>query len=53
MFLDGDQSALRAYHAGRRSDPRVLVYFERAGLGDLVEADGHRRSNQLALRAFD
>ena len=37
MFLDGDQRALRAYHAGRRSDPSVVVYFERAGLGDLVE----------------
>jgi hypothetical protein len=32
MFLDGDAKALRAYHAGNRSDPRVIAYFERAGL---------------------
>jgi hypothetical protein len=34
MFLDGDQKALRAYHAGNRTDPRVVSYFERAGLRD-------------------
>jgi hypothetical protein len=36
MFLDGDLKALKAYHAGDRSDPGVIAYFERAGLGDLV-----------------
>jgi hypothetical protein len=37
MFLDGDAKALRAYHAGDRTDARVIAYFERAGLGDLVD----------------
>ena len=36
MHLDGDQSALRAYHAGGRNDPRVIHYFEREGLGFLI-----------------
>jgi hypothetical protein len=36
MFLDGDGKALNAYHAGDRSDPGVIAYFEKAGLGDLV-----------------
>jgi hypothetical protein len=36
MFLDGDLKALKAYHAGDRSDPSVIAYFEKAGLGDLV-----------------
>jgi hypothetical protein len=34
LFLDDDLKALRAYHAGNRADPRVLAYFERAGLRD-------------------
>jgi hypothetical protein len=37
MFPDGDAKALRAYHAGDRTDARVIAYFERAGLGDLVD----------------
>jgi hypothetical protein len=32
MFLDGDQRALLAYHAGDRKSERVAGYFERAGL---------------------
>jgi hypothetical protein len=32
MFLDGDAKALRAYHSGDRTDPKVIGYFERAGL---------------------
>jgi hypothetical protein len=32
MFLDGDLKALGAYHAGDLTDPRVIAYFERAGL---------------------
>jgi hypothetical protein len=36
MFLDGDLKALRAYHAGHRTDPRVVKYFERAELKDLA-----------------
>jgi hypothetical protein len=36
MFLDGDHKALRAYHAGCRSDPGVVGYFERAELKDLA-----------------
>jgi hypothetical protein len=30
MFLDGDMTALRAYHAGDRTGPRVILYFQRA-----------------------
>ena len=33
MHLDGNRKALRAYHAGNRSDPNVIYYFEREGLG--------------------
>lgn len=29
MFLDGDDRALRAYHAGDRSSEIVVVYFQR------------------------
>lgn len=32
MFLDGDEKALRAYHAGDRASPVVRQYFDRAGL---------------------
>jgi hypothetical protein len=38
MFLDDDQNALRAYHSGNRTDPGVVAYFQKAGLGDLVGA---------------
>jgi hypothetical protein len=37
MFLDGEMEALAEYHTGERTDPRVIAYFERAGLGDLVD----------------
>jgi hypothetical protein len=33
MFLDGDMKALQAYHGGERTDPCVIAYFERLGLG--------------------
>jgi hypothetical protein len=33
MFLDGDVKALQAYHGGERTDPCVIAYFERLGLG--------------------
>ena len=36
MHLDGNRKALRAYHAGNRSDPNVVYYFEREGLGVLL-----------------
>src|SRR5450759_988132 len=36
MHLDGNRKALRAYHAGNRSDPGVVRYFEREGLGVLL-----------------
>jgi hypothetical protein len=36
MWLDGDRRALKAYHTGDRSDPTVIAYFQREGLGDLV-----------------
>lgn len=32
MFLDGDMTALAAYHSGDHSSPRVAQYFERFGL---------------------
>jgi hypothetical protein len=37
MLLDGEMEALAEYHTGERTDPRVIAYFERAGLGDLVD----------------
>jgi hypothetical protein len=37
MFPDGDLKALRAYHAGDWTDPGVIAYFKRAGLGCLVD----------------
>jgi hypothetical protein len=33
MLLDGEMEALAQYHTGERTDPRVIAYFERAGLG--------------------
>ena len=45
MFLDGDTTALSAYHAGDRTDPAVRSYFERAGCGALLQ-DGIRREAQ-------
>ncbi len=38
MFLDGDNNALRAYHAGDRSSPLVTQYFERSGLSALCKS---------------
>jgi hypothetical protein len=32
MFLDADESALRAYHAGDRSSEIVVGYYRRLGL---------------------
>lgn len=29
MYLDGDEAALRAYHAGERNRPAVVGYFAR------------------------
>jgi hypothetical protein len=37
MFLDDNRKALRAYHAGDRTDPNVTAYFKKAGLGELVK----------------
>jgi hypothetical protein len=36
MHLDGNRRGLRAYHAGKRTDPNVVYYFEREGLGFLL-----------------
>jgi hypothetical protein len=36
MLLDGDMEALAAYSTGDRASPRVAAYFERLGLGDLI-----------------
>jgi hypothetical protein len=32
MHLEGARGALAAYHAGNRTDPRVIPYFEQEGL---------------------
>ena len=32
MFLDGDEKALRAYHAGDRASELVVPYFRNMGL---------------------
>jgi hypothetical protein len=38
MFLDGQERALRAYHAGDRATDLVAGYFARVGLADMVDA---------------
>jgi hypothetical protein len=37
MHLDRNRKALRAYHSGDRTNELVAGYFERAGLGNLVD----------------
>jgi hypothetical protein len=37
MFLDGDHSALSAYHAGNRADEAVAGYYCRLGIGQLLK----------------
>ena len=37
MLLDEEMEALAEYHTGERTDPRVIAYFERVGLGFLVD----------------
>jgi Helix-turn-helix domain len=37
IFLDEDLKALKAYHAGDRTHPAVIAYFQRAGLEILVD----------------
>jgi hypothetical protein len=32
MHLEGAREALAAYHAGNRTDPKVVTYLEEAGL---------------------
>jgi hypothetical protein len=32
IFMDGDMTALDAYHSGDRNNPLVRPYFERAGV---------------------
>ena len=44
IYLDGDLKALRAYHAGDRTDARVVYYFEREGLGCCFTPVVDRRS---------
>jgi hypothetical protein len=39
MMLDGDRAALKAYWAGKRKNPLVRSYFERAGLCSSEAAD--------------
>ena len=48
MFLDGDEEALRLYKAGDRSSAKVLVYFERMGIADLVIHGDHGLSRITA-----
>jgi hypothetical protein len=35
-FLDGDKQALNLYLRGDRSSPAVVKYYERLGIGHLV-----------------
>jgi hypothetical protein len=44
MFLDGNIVALNAYLAGLRQDEPVAPYYERAGLGHLLERPEFKRS---------
>jgi hypothetical protein len=37
MFLENDGRALTRYLSGNREHPAVVAYFEREGLGDLIE----------------
>jgi hypothetical protein len=36
MKLEGDDEALALYHTGNRENPRVIAYFERFEIGDLI-----------------
>ncbi len=36
MKLEGDDEALALYHTGDRENPRVIAYFERLEIGDLI-----------------
>jgi hypothetical protein len=38
MHLDGNRTALKAYHAGNQSSEFVVSYFERENLGDLIKS---------------
>jgi hypothetical protein len=38
MFLDDDAEALRRYKSGDRSSTNILVYFERMGITDVIQA---------------
>jgi hypothetical protein len=38
MLLDGQERALRAYHAGDRLTDLVAGYFARVGLAEMVDA---------------
>src|SRR5436189_5532178 len=45
IFLDGDTATLSAYHAGKRTDPAVRSYFERAGCGALLQKTQNLQSH--------
>jgi hypothetical protein len=38
MLLDGQERALRAYHAGDQVTDLVAGYFARVGLAEMVDA---------------
>jgi hypothetical protein len=38
MYLESDLKALRAYHAGNRTDPGLVRYFEREGLAGVLQS---------------
>ena len=44
MYLEGDLKAMRAYHAGDRTDLRVIRYFKRKASGCCFRAVLDRRS---------
>jgi hypothetical protein len=45
MKLEGDGEVLALYQAGNREDPRVVAYFERLEIGDLIRKWRPRRTH--------
>jgi hypothetical protein len=51
-LLDWEMEALAEYRTRGRTGPRVIAYFERAGLGDLLKAQGADRENGCLFPYF-
>lgn len=48
MLIEGQQDALRAYHAGDREGPLVAAYFHRLGLTGAAESTKRAGSTEAA-----